>query len=153
MRFFILYMLFAFSLFGYKHDYTRSELKKLTAYYAEKNGVPISIFLRLIEKESQFDVNAVGYNRNGTYDGGIAQINSNSRNDIARWVNNSKSFDMFNPIEALDIASKYLVWLYNRYGCWEKAVMAYNCGMGNVSRETIPKRTYAYRDFVFNRNV
>jgi len=44
-------------------------------------------------------------------------------------VDERNSFD-----EATRASARYLKFLYNRYGSWELAMAAYNCGEGNVDR-------------------
>ena len=44
-------------------------------------------------------------------------------------VDERNSFD-----EATRASARYLKFLYNRYGNWELAIAAYNCGEGNVDR-------------------
>ena len=45
------------------------------------------------------------------------------------YVDERNSFD-----EATHASARYLKFLYNRYGNWELAMAAYNCGEGNVDR-------------------
>lgn len=45
------------------------------------------------------------------------------------WVDERNSFE-----EATRASARYLKFLYNRYGNWELAMGAYNCGEGNVDR-------------------
>jgi soluble lytic murein transglycosylase-like protein len=46
--------------------------------------------------------------------------------------------DPLNPTSAIDGAGKYLRQLYDALGSWEKALAAYNWGVGNVTRKGMP---------------
>lgn len=84
---------------------------------ANRHGLPLGFFARLIWKESLFDANAVSHM--GAE--GIAQfIPSTAR---LRGLKNS-----FNPVEALDKSAAYLAELDRRFGSLGMAAVAYNAG-------------------------
>ena len=53
-----------------------AELQKYASEMCYLYGVPYEVLLAVIEHESGFNPNAIGYNRNGTHDSGLCQINS-----------------------------------------------------------------------------
>ena len=60
----------------------------------------------------------------------------------------------YNPHDAVPYAGKYLRSLFNKYGDWRLAVMAYNWGPGNVDNwrkngGNIPAETQSYISEVF----
>lgn len=42
--------------------------------------------------------------------------------------------DLFNPAVSIDFGMYYLKWLYDYFGDWDLAHMAYNAGIGNVKK-------------------
>jgi hypothetical protein len=106
---------------------------------ADDNAVPAEFFIRLIWKESRFDPNAVS--PKGAQ--GIAQFMPGT----ARAWGLSKPFD---PAEALPASASFLKMLFDRFGHWGLAAMAYNAGEGRVDGFLgggfLP---YETRDYVF----
>ena len=111
--------------------------RQLTVQAAERHGVPPSLFLRLIQRESNFRPYVVGI----TGDLGIAQLNP-------RFHPRSVAMD---PPRALDYAADYLRQQFNRFGTWREAVAAYNWGPTNLARygmSKIPASTRAFVDYI-----
>ena len=108
---------------------------------AEMAGMPAWILARVIEKESKWKPNAVGKNRNGTKDLGIAQFNSAYLTDFYWFDNGGQEFDPFVPEEAIPVAAKYLKRLHKATGDWWMAVAAYECGLTKVRQNRIPEQT------------
>ncbi|MCL2212357.1 MAG: lytic transglycosylase domain-containing protein, partial [Oscillospiraceae bacterium] len=55
------------------------------------------------------------------------------------WIANNRRIehnpdDVFVPRVNIDFGTFYLRRLYNHFGDWEHAIIAYNAGMGNVGR-------------------
>jgi len=104
------------------------------------NGVPPELFLRLIERESNFNPNAVS----PTGDIGIAQLNP-------RFHPRGVAED---PAQALPYAAKYLKRMFGRFGTWEKALAAYNWGPTNLARtgiDGIPPSVRLYIDAIMGK--
>jgi len=47
--------------------------------------------------------------------------------------------DPLDPFAAIDAAARYLRSLYRQTGAWDKALAAYNWGIGNVQRKGIAR--------------
>lgn len=104
--------------------YTRQQLEQMAINAANKYGVPADLFLAQINHESGFNPNAKS--KAGAQ--GIAQI----------MPATAKSWgvkDPFNPKEALDAAAKNMASYAKTYGGdWDKALAAYNAGVGAVAK-------------------
>jgi soluble lytic murein transglycosylase-like protein len=92
-------------------------------------GVPVWIFCRLIAWESGWQAesnrNRRQMNANGTYDLGIARLNTGSLPWFAAHYNGGKAIDPFDAPLALTIAARYLADLRASTGSWRGAVVAY----------------------------
>jgi len=111
--------------------------RQLTVQAAERHGVPPNLFLRLIQRESNFRPYVVGV----TGDLGIAQLNP-------RFHPRSVAMD---PPRALDYAADYLRQQFNRFGSWREAVAAYNWGPTNLAKygmRKIPASTMAFVNYI-----
>ncbi len=87
--------------------------------------VPVEIVLAIIEHESGFDSNAVGYNDNGTTDHGLMQINSVNH----EWIEIELGLtDMHNPRHNIAAGVHILSGLIEDEGSVNDALMAYQCG-------------------------
>jgi soluble lytic murein transglycosylase-like protein len=120
------------------------------AYYqtvinvALQNQIPVYYFAKLIHVESAFNPRAINKsNRNGSYDYGIAQLNSVYIDEFA-FRYGYTTLDPFDPYTSLEVAGKHLRTLYNNTGSWEKAIAAYNCGLTAVLKGRIPSSTVQY---------
>ena len=103
---------------------------------AQAHGVPPGLFVRLIDRESGFQPDAVG----PTGDLGIAQLNPRFHpRDVA-----------LDPRRALDYAANYLRSLYDQFGTWQQAVAAYNWGPTNLARFGMSNIPDATRQYVYD---
>ena len=106
---------------------------------ADAHAVPEEFFIRLIWKESRFDPSAVS--PKGAE--GIAQFMPAT----ARAWGLERPFE---PAEALPASASFLRMLFDRFGHWGLAAMAYNAGEGRVdgflSGGFLP---YETRDYVY----
>lgn len=92
------------------------------------------ILARIIEVESNWTESAIGsQNFNGSRDYGMAQLNSKYHDyfEESYW-RSSEEFNIMNGHHSLYIAAEQLEMLYNRLGSEERAIMAYNIGIGSV---------------------
>jgi soluble lytic murein transglycosylase-like protein len=114
--------------------------------------IPTFLFCKLLEVESNFNPKAVGGpNADGTYDYGIAQLNSAYIEEFG-WRYKFGKIDPFNAEQSIHVAAKHLSVLYEHTGSWERAVAAYNCGLARVQSNRIPLRTREYVDKIFGRS-
>jgi len=93
-----------------------------------RNGLPDGLLGRLLWQESRFREDIItGQTRSPAGAIGIAQFMPATARE---WGVNP-----LDPISSIDGAARYLRWLHGRLGSWEKALAAYNWGIGNVSRK------------------
>ena len=108
----------------------------------------------LIQENSTMNHNAVSKaNCDGTYDLGLWQLNSRY---VDSFVNNywdsDEEFNVYNWAHNTYIAVRHLQWLANQFdNDYRKTIIAYNAGISNVSRDTIPSSSIAYQEQIFLR--
>lgn len=83
---------------------------------AMRNGVPVDLFLKLVQQESGW--NATAKSHKGAL--GLAQLMP----DTARRLN----VDPLDPYQNLDGGARYLSKQYRKFGSWRLALAAYNAG-------------------------
>ena len=83
-------------------------------------GLPSTLLARIAWIESRFNPNA--HNASGAT--GIMQIVPAAHPGV----------NASDPNEAIPYAAKYLKSLYNMFGSWDKAIVAYNWGQGNLQK-------------------
>lgn len=112
--------------------------KAWAAQYARQYGIPEEIFLKHIERESQWDpkkpspVGALGL---GQFMPATAK---------------SLNIDPLNPRQSLEGSARYLKAQYTRFGTWPLAVAAYNAGPTEVAKFGIRfPETKAHLEYVF----
>lgn len=93
---------------------TEQELKAYAAASAQRNGVPVEMFLWQIGKESGWNPNAKNPKSTAT---GLGQFIK----DTAAYF----QIDPTDPYQSLDAAAKYDAMLYAQTGSWEKALTSY----------------------------
>jgi len=114
--------------------------------------IPEYQFSRMLEVESNFNPKAIaGPNANGTYDYGIAQLNSACIDEFG-WRYKFGKIDPFDPEQSIHVAAKHLSVLYAHTGSWEASFAAYNCGLQRVRANRIPQTTLEYVDKIFGRS-
>lgn len=113
--------------------------RRLAAQYAERYGVDPEIFTRLVAKESGWDPNAKG----AAGEIGYTQIMKETAVNPGLGVTPIQ--DRSDPEDNLRFGAEYLGKLIERYdGDYNKALMAYNGGMGNVDKGTVSKAAQKY---------
>lgn len=83
---------------------------------AVRNGVPVDLFLKLVQQESNW--NAYAKSHKGAL--GLAQLMP----ETARGLN----VDPLDPYQNLDGGARYLARQYRKFGSWRLALAAYNAG-------------------------
>ncbi|WP_299731315.1 lytic transglycosylase domain-containing protein [uncultured Tateyamaria sp.] len=89
---------------------------------ARRHGVPVDLFLRLVQQESGW--NAKARSHKGAY--GLAQLMPATARALG--------VDRNDPVENLDGGAKYLKQQYLTFGSWRLALAAYNAGPGAVKK-------------------
>nr|WP_245924820.1 lytic transglycosylase domain-containing protein [Aliiruegeria haliotis] len=89
---------------------------------ARKHGVPEDLFLRLVQQESNWHVNAKSHK--GAI--GLAQLMPGTAAKLR--------VNPHDPRQNLEGGARYLRMMYDRYGSWRLALAAYNAGPGAVDK-------------------
>lgn len=110
---------------------------------AAQHGVQTSILAWLLWKESRYTLAIVnGTKRSPVGAMGIAQfMPATAREELGSEA------AALNPAIAIPGAARYLRKLYNSLGAWDKALAAYNWGIGNVQRKGLDKAPAETRDY------
>lgn len=109
------------------------EYKEIVSIYTEKYNVEENLIFAVIKAESNFDNKAIS-NRNAL---GLMQIMEGTAKDIAKKYNikidysNTKQ-EILNVKNNINIGTKYLSILLEKYQNKEVALAAYNAGIGRV---------------------
>lgn len=98
----------------------RGEYIAVAKAAARKHGVPEDLFLRLVQRESGWNPQAVSV-KGAT---GLAQLMP----DTAALL----GVDIANPRQNIEGGARYLKRMYEKFGSWRLALAAYNAGPGAV---------------------
>lgn len=106
------------------------------------------VYSAIIWNESRFRHDVINYNCDGSFDYGVAQLNSRSFSpDVLH-----RGMDPRTAVGNARIGARFFFSLVKQFdGDYELAVMAYNCGPNAVRRGLIPDVTRKYRDRVMSR--
>lgn len=112
-------------------------------YAAAQYNVPVSILSWLLWKESRYNPVIIdGTKRSSAGAMGIAQfMPATAREELG---SEAAALD---PARAIPGAARYLAKLYRSLGTWEKALAAYNWGIGNVQRKGLAAAPAETRDY------
>lgn len=110
---------------------------------ASTHGVPVMILAWLLWKESRYNPAIIsGAKRSPVGAMGIAQfMPATAREELG-----SEGAALI-PAVAIPGAARYLKKLYNATGAWDKALAAYNWGIGNVKRKGLAAAPAETRDY------
>lgn len=121
---------------------------------SQKHGVPIDLLQAIAMQESRFNPKAVGpQNKNGTYDIGLMQINSNwLRKDQVLGRMGVTKGDLLDPCINLHVGAWILKKNFEQFGYNWRAIGAYNARTeykrvnyaNNVSRHLKKIKNEAY---------
>lgn len=110
---------------------------------AAAHSVPVSILAWLLWKESRYNPKIIdGTIKSPVGALGIAQFMPATAREELGSVEAA-----LDPAKAIPGAARYLRKLYNALGTWEKALAAYNWGIGNVRRKGIASAPAETRDY------
>jgi hypothetical protein len=118
------------------------EFRALFAAAAGSAGIPLGLLESIAFAESGFNPAALSPSRaDGFRDHGMFQFNGK----YLGWYKAAYGdFDPMNLDEAAHIAAQHLRFLYDYYGHWPTACLAYNAGIGAVDNDKIPDSSYRY---------
>ena len=110
----------------YKKDYSEYVSK-----YAEEYGVEENLIYAIIKAESNFNPNAVSTQKAK----GLMQLIDSTAKEVAS-KNEIELTDesIFDPETNINLGTKYIAILLEKYECIEVALAAYNAGSGNVDK-------------------
>lgn len=110
----------------YPRDYS-----ELVTKYAEKYGVPSELVFAVIKAESGFDKDATSHA--GAV--GLMQVLPSTSEWLAEFhfYESSTAIPLYDPETNIRYGVYYLQYLFSKFGSWEKAIIAYNWGEGNLS--------------------
>ena len=110
----------------YKKDYSEYVSK-----YSQEYNVDENLIYAVIKAESNFEANAVS-NKNAQ---GLMQLMYSTAEEVANKIEIELTLDnILNPKINIQIGTKYISTLLEKYGCIEVALAAYNAGIGNVDK-------------------
>lgn len=100
----------------------KGEFLGMAKQAATRHGVPVDLFLRLVQQESNWNPGAVSHA--GAI--GLAQLMP----ETARLLR----VDPTDPAQNLEGGARYLKQQYRTFGTWKLALAAYNAGPGAVQK-------------------
>ena len=110
----------------YKKEYSEYVNKFSQEYNVEEN-----LIYALIKAESNFEANAVS-NKNAQ---GLMQLMPSTAEDVAKKSGIELTEEnILEPDTNINIGTKYIATLLDKYECVEVALAAYNAGSGNVDK-------------------
>lgn len=123
---------------------TEKHYAPLIAATETQYGIPPGLLHRLIRQESAFRPDIItGKKKSPAGALGIAQFMPATAQQELGSVNAA-----LDPAQAIPGAARYLKKLYQSLGSWEKAVAAYNWGIGNVKRKGLSQMPRETRNYV-----
>ena len=112
--------------------------------YSLDYGLEPELLTAIMKIESNFKIKAVNYNKNGSIDRGLCQLNSFVFSDM-------KLKDFFNPDINIKKGAMHIKWCLDQSGNnLIKGLAMYNAGYGSVSRTRVGDRTLDYIDKIIN---
>lgn len=129
---FVFLLIFKDKLLKIMYPKTYSEIVTI---YEEEYGVEENLIYAVIKAESNFKINAVS-NRGAL---GLMQLMEETASDVAKKANIDIDFEnikeeLLNPGNNINIGTKYLSQLLEKYKNKEVALAAYNAGIGTVDK-------------------
>lgn len=116
--------------FSYMDISLSPPLQEYTYQRCEALGLEYELILAIMWRESRFQVEAVGTNRNGTQDSGLMQINDVNRG----WLFEEYGIDnLLDPYQNIDAGTTLLARYFSKYS-ENYALMAYQYGEQGMLR-------------------
>ena len=139
----ILGILLAAIVFGVLFDLVATQIERQTypkkyaefvEKYSDEYGVPETIIYAVIKAESNFDRTAVSSAEPPAL--GLMQLQEETYEWVASYLlkETPSAFDIYDPETNIRNGTRYLAYLYGRFGNWDTVFAAYNAGPGNVSK-------------------
>ncbi|MEP5731924.1 MAG: transglycosylase SLT domain-containing protein [Sulfitobacter sp.] len=100
----------------------KGQFLNLAKQAAQQHGVPVDLFLRLVQQESGWNASAVSHA--GAI--GLAQLMPGTAKLLR--------VDPTDPAQNLEGGARYLKQQYRTFGTWKLALAAYNAGPGAVKK-------------------
>lgn len=100
---------------------SRKDIERCVDYYSKKSGIAKWIYYTIMSVESGFNPRAINYNKNGTVDVGIMQINSAT----ARYYG-YEPYRLFDVCTNIKVATLKLSDCISRYGYTYEAIGCYH---------------------------
>ena len=117
-----------------------NEYPKYAAFIADAEteyNIPRDLLARLLYQSSRFAADVInGEKRNPIGAIGIAQMMP----DVASQL----LVDRYDPFKAIIGAARHLKRMYERFGNWRNAILAYRCGADQVKQGKTPKDAREY---------
>ena len=109
----------------------KKEYSKYVSKYSQEYNVDENLIYALIKAESNFEADAVS-SKNAQ---GLMQLMLTTAEDVAKKNGiNLTEENILEPDININIGTKYISTLLNKYECVEIALAAYNAGSGNVDK-------------------
>lgn len=109
----------------------KKEYSEYVSKYSQEYGVDENLIYALIKAESNFDANAIS-NKNAQ---GLMQLMYSTAKDVAKKSGIELTEEnILEPETNINIGTKYISTLLEKYECVEVALAAYNAGSGNVDK-------------------
>ena len=109
----------------------KKEYSEYVSKYSQQCNVDENLIYALIKAESNFDADAVS-NKNAQ---GLMQLMPATAEDVANKNDiELTEKNILEPEININIGTKYISTLLERYECVEVALAAYNAGIGNVDK-------------------
>lgn len=98
--------------------------------YSEEYGVPAELVLAVIKAESGFDSSA----KSSAGAIGLMQLLPSTYEWLAEKLGDTPiSLALYDPDTNIKYGVYYLKYLHSKFGTWERALIAYNWGEGNLA--------------------
>ena len=109
----------------------KKEYSEYVSKYSQEYGVEEDLIYAWIKAESNFDANAIS-NKNAK---GLMQLMYSTAEEIAYKSGIELTEEnILDPDTNINIGTKYISNLLEKYNCIEVALAAYNAGSGNVDK-------------------
>jgi len=120
------------------------EIAYFSYKYSKLNNIEPELLVAIMKVESNFNPKAINYNRNGTIDRGLCQLNN-------VVFSNLTLKDFFDIETNIKYGSQFIKWCLDQsQNNLIKALAMYNAGVGNVLNTKVGERTLNYIEKIIN---